>query len=92
MTVKNNCLSLILSIFVAFGFLACEKNEIILSDNYDCLFEMPLINQNHPKSDVYQNILNENRKLAMVGAVLLVKDSHGIWTGANGFSDIASNV
>ncbi|MEL7120389.1 MAG: serine hydrolase domain-containing protein [Bacteroidota bacterium] len=92
MTVKYNFSTIVLSILIAFGFLACEKNEIVISDNYDCLFEAPLVNQNHPKSDSYQNILNENRKLAMVGAVLLVKDSHGIWTGASGFSDIASNV
>ncbi len=47
---------------------------------------------NHPKNAAYQAILNEYTLLGLPGATLLVQDSHGVWKGSAGKSDIEQNV
>ncbi|SMG49294.1 D-alanyl-D-alanine carboxypeptidase [Marivirga sericea] len=71
---------------------SCEKNEVLLFENYNCEFRFQDNSSAHPKATLYQNILEKNRKNGLVGAVLLVRDKDGLWIGADGKADIASNV
>lgn len=71
---------------------SCEKNEVLPASNYSCDLENLDTIENHPKSAIYQDMLNQNRKNGLVGAVLLVKDKDGLWMGADGQADIASNI
>ncbi|MEL7021331.1 MAG: serine hydrolase domain-containing protein [Bacteroidota bacterium] len=73
-------------------FTACEKNEILPVDNYSCELGIQDNSSEHPKADVYQNILENNRKNGLVGAVLLVRDKDGLWIGADGKADVASGT
>lgn len=71
---------------------ACEQNEILPPAHYSCDFGTPDSSSLHPKADVYQQILDNNRKNGLVGAVLLVRDKDGLWIGADGKADIASDI
>ncbi len=72
--------------------LSCEKNQVFTETKYDCSFDLQDSVAVHPQAGVYQNILDNNQKNGLVGAVLLVKDKHGLWTGAAGQADIASDI
>jgi len=74
------------------GITSCEQNEILPASNYSCDLGALDNSAVHPKATTYQNILENNRKNGIVGAVLLVKDKDGIWLGADGKSDIASDI
>ncbi len=71
---------------------SCEKNAVLPSDIYACSFSFQDSSAVHPKASIYQNILDDNRKNGLVGAILLVKDTDGLWIGSSGKADIASNV
>jgi len=67
----------------------CEQEEVKPISYYDCSDSN---DRNHPKAETFQSILDENLKLDVVGGVLLVKDSDGLWIGSGGYADLASNV
>ncbi|MEL6866127.1 MAG: serine hydrolase domain-containing protein, partial [Bacteroidota bacterium] len=71
---------------------SCEKNEVFPVDYYQCDLGTQDSSALHPKADIYQGILERNRRKGLVGAVLLVKDKDGLWLGADGQSDIASDT
>ncbi len=73
------------------GLTSCEKNEVLPVDYYACDLGVPDNSSLHPKADIYRGIL-ENNKNGLVGAVLYVKDKNGIWLGADGKADIASDT
>lgn len=74
------------------SFTACDTNEIIPDSVYSCNVGSQDSSSMHPKAVIYQSILENNRKNGLVGAVLLVKDKDGLWMGADGKADIASNI
>lgn len=71
---------------------SCEQNDILPVVHYSCDVGMLDSSSAHPKAGVYQNILENHRKNGMVGAVLLVNDKDGLWVGADGKADIASDI
>ena len=71
---------------------SCEKADIIPETYYDCEVEHSDSIALHPKAGTYQELLDRHQKNRMVGAVLLIKDREGLWVGAAGQADIASNV
>jgi len=88
---KNIFRILSISMVVLF-VVSCEKNEVLPASNYDCTTPFQDTSEAHPKANQYQSILETHRKNGLVGAVLLVKDKHGLWMGSDGKADIASNV
>ncbi len=82
---------MVIGLFAIF-LQACDKNEVLPESYYQCNFSHEDSNSLHPKASIYQTILDENRKDGLVGAVLLVKDRNGLWIGASGKADIASDV
>ncbi|MEM1325527.1 MAG: serine hydrolase domain-containing protein [Bacteroidota bacterium] len=44
--------------------------------------------QMHPKAEQYQAILERNQKRNIVGMTMLIKDRHGVWSGASGMADL----
>lgn len=73
-------------------FSSCEKNEIFPADKYNCEIEFGDSISSHPKANVYQSILDNNRKLGIIGASLMIKDQYGVWVGSSGKADIASKA
>jgi len=71
---------------------ACDKNGVFPKSYYQCDFSFADSSNVHPKASTYQNIVDQNRKNGLVGAILLVKDKDGLWIGASGKADIASDV
>jgi len=90
MTIKNTFL-LSISAVVLF-IISCEKNDVLPVNYYNCNTTFQDTSKVHPKASKYQSILETHRKNGLVGAVLLVKDKHGLWIGADGKADIASNI
>ncbi|MFD1552912.1 hypothetical protein DNU06_07895 [Putridiphycobacter roseus] len=86
----NKQITLIL--FSILSLLACQKNKVLPIDNYACNFIFNDSSAVHPKASIYQQILDDNIREGLVGAVLLVKDKNGMWIGSGGKADIASNV
>ena len=84
--------TLFLIVFAMILFQSCEKNESFPNSHYDCDFTFNDTSSIHPKAAIYQAVLEENQKNGLVGAVLLVKDKDGLWIGASGQADIASNI
>ena len=82
----------IITLTLSLSILSCKKDEVLPADAYECDFTYNDSSNIHPKADIYQNILDQNRKDGLVGAVLLVKDHDGMWIGASGKADLASNV
>lgn len=73
-------------------FSACEQNEIFPESQYDCQFSFQDSSSSHPKAEIFQEILDRNRKKGIVGASMMVKDNEGVWVGASGKADIASDI
>lgn len=82
----------VLFIVSFFVIISCKKDQINPKDNYECNFSFNDSSWLHPKANIYQNILDQNMKDGLVGAVLLVKDKNGLWIGSGGKADIASNI
>jgi len=79
-------------LIVALFITSCEKNVVLPLDNYSCDAPFQDTSNIHPNASKYQSILETYRKNGLVGAVLLVKDKHGLWVGADGKADIASGI
>ncbi|MEM6806719.1 MAG: serine hydrolase domain-containing protein, partial [Bacteroidota bacterium] len=92
MNIDKSYLFLPLLILSFIGFASCEQNEILPASTYSCNLSPQDSSAQHPKAVIYQSILENNRKNGLVGAVLLVKDKEGLWIGADGKADIASNI
>jgi len=73
-------------------FVSCEKAELLSVTDYACDSTVPMDLESHPKAAIYQEILDKNQKLEIVGASLMIKDDDGIWLGTAGKADVASNV
>lgn len=82
----------LVAIFLIIINLACEKDEIFEPVRYECDFDFLDTSDIHPNADIYQNILDENRRAGLIGAIVLVKDQHGLWIGSSGKSDLASGI
>lgn len=90
--INNKIFNTFLALALLLFSTACDKNEMLPIDHYTCSFNFEDTSVTHPKSSIYQNILDTNRKNGIVGAVLLVKDKDGLWIGADGKSNIASKT
>lgn len=72
--------------------LSCTNNEIVVPETYECQPSFQDSSATHPKAHIYQEILDRNRRLGIIGASLLIKDEAGVWLGSSGKADIASQV
>lgn len=72
---------------------ACEKEAAVNPLAYGCNDDFAAASNAHPKRDKYQAFVNEQwiRK-GLPGAILLVRDRHGVWVGAGGTADLANGV
>ncbi|WNJ20324.1 serine hydrolase domain-containing protein [Pontibacter sp. G13] len=77
---------------VVLGLVGCQSNEVVPVSTYQCQFDVADSSDMHPRAATYQEILDRNQKLGIVGATLMVKDEFGVWVGAAGTADIASDV
>lgn len=73
-------------------FISCEENETFPESYYACQLAFADSSSSHPKSAFYQEILDRNRRNGIVGASMMIKDSDGVWIGASGKADIASDI
>ncbi|WP_422105231.1 serine hydrolase domain-containing protein [Winogradskyella sp.] len=70
----------------------CSSEETFKEDFYACTTTNDINSNLHPKAALFQSILDQNQKLNVVGAVLWVEDQDGVWLGASGYADIASDI
>ena len=66
---------------------SCTKVDV--DHTSDCI---SLPKQNHPKSAVYQAVLDKYINKGMPGISALVRDSSGVWVGGAGKSDISESI
>ncbi|MBK8347226.1 MAG: beta-lactamase family protein [Saprospiraceae bacterium] len=55
----------------------------------DCTGSSPTI---HPKSAIYQSVIDKYTKAGLPGIAILVRDKNGLWIGASGKADIEQNI
>lgn len=65
----------------------CRKADI--GHTTDCSFTP---SSAHPKSAVYQAVLDEYVAKGLPGISLLIRDNHGLWVGSAGKADIGKNI
>lgn len=79
---------------LVFGFffllLGCYKPDVV--DTETCTYTFPEGNEDHPKHEVYQDIMVKYRKKGLPGMTVLMEDENGIWVGSEGKADIENNV
>lgn len=83
---------LIFALLILLLSASCTQDKVLPENTYQCQFAFADTSNSHPKASVFQDILDENRKAGLVGAVLLVKDDDGLWMGSSGHADLASDV
>lgn len=77
---------------VALPVQSCEKNPVLPASTYTCSLSEPDLSADHPKADTYTDMLEAYQKTGVVGATLLIEDANGMWMGAAGKADIASDI
>ncbi|MEM6845053.1 MAG: serine hydrolase [Bacteroidota bacterium] len=85
-------ITLLLICLFGLTLLRCTESEVLPSTYYDQPSSFADSSAEHPQAAVYQSILDQHQRQGLVGATLLVKDQEGLWVGAAGYADIASNV
>ncbi len=88
---SRTSLSTILGVFTLM-LIACEQNVLFPENYYACNSFYGDTSSSHPNAAAFQEILDENRKLGIVGVTMMIEDKHGTWVGASGKADIASSV
>ncbi|MEM9328708.1 MAG: serine hydrolase [Bacteroidota bacterium] len=79
-------------LLLAICLIQCEDVDVFPSSHYDQPSPVEDSSAIHPNGAVYRRILDEHQQAGLVGATLLVKDRDGLWIGAAGYADIASDV
>ncbi|MFH2141752.1 MAG: serine hydrolase domain-containing protein [Bacteroidota bacterium] len=69
--------------------ISCKKN-VESTQQLNCI--NPYADSIHPKSVVFQTIIEKYVNLGLPGISVLVKDSNGTWVGSSGFADIEKGV
>jgi D-alanyl-D-alanine carboxypeptidase len=73
--------------------LGCSLRDAMPPEYYDCQFSFTDSSSIHPRASEYQNFLDTAVKKGFPGAILLIRTpEHGLWIGASGYADIASEV
>jgi len=82
---------LVISI-ILLGFWQCQEVSVFQANYYDQPAAFSDSSATHPQAATYQAILDNFQGQGFVGATLLVKDQQGLWVGAAGYADIASQA
>lgn len=76
-----------------FTFFACEKDHVFEDSHYACPRVPVEENTLHPKHEKYQDLMEDMINSGVPGVMMSVHDpENGIWSGASGKADLASNV
>jgi len=70
---------------------ACSENEVHPPEFYNCRFTVPETGA-HPNASQYQDILDRNQSLGLIGVSVMVRDAQGLWLGSTGMADVASGA
>lgn len=76
-----------------FLLAACERDLIYTPEYYQCSEYIFSENQDNPKNEAYQQLLEEMVGVGLPGIMMTISDSQNrLWSGAAGKSDLASGV
>lgn len=86
-------IKLFLRLLICFSLLlSCKKDVISNPDYYYNYLSSEDSSTIHPKSALYQSVLDEFINNGAVGTSVMIKDQHGTWLGTSGYADIISNI
>lgn len=83
---------IVLAAVLVFAF-GCQEDTLFTSNDYQC--DSPIVdtNPNNPKSEQYRNLISGIVGSGVPGMMMTVHDNqNGYWSGAEGFSDLASHI
>ena len=83
----NNLRYLLIFIVTHIFISGCTKDGI--DKTSDCAGSSQTI---HPKSVVYQSVIDKYTKAGLPGIAILVRDKNGLWVGTSGKADIEQNI
>lgn len=67
----------------------CEKEQLVRTKSCG---EATATNDDHPKTEAFEELLRTYSNRGLPGITLLIRDSSGVWTGAAGRADIEQDV
>lgn len=80
-------------LLILIALLGCSLRDAMPPEYYDCQFSFTDSSSVHPRASEYQNFLDTAVKKGFPGAILLIRTpENGLWIGASGYADIASEV
>lgn len=75
------------------GATACVPDDRTDSQMYECLGDPDDLGESHPRhSDLQQAVERAVQEHGLPGAVLVVRDGSGVWSGAAGTADAEANA
>lgn len=87
----NKIVKLILSAGLIFiSTLSCEEADVVPTNT--CAYTPDPSSAAHPRSQVFQSILDNYVKKGLPGISALVRDENGAWIGYSGKADIGKNI
>jgi len=81
-----------ITISLVLAFIGCEKDARYPSAHYECRNALTENTDNHPKSALLETLITEIAQSGIPGIMLTLHDSNGYWSGAAGYSDLASGI
>jgi D-alanyl-D-alanine carboxypeptidase len=79
-------------IILVVALIACEKDARYPSSQYACRNTLMENTDNHPKSALLETLIIEIAGSGIPGIMLTLHDNDGYWSGAAGYSDLASGI
>lgn len=81
-------------VLVGILFIAssCTEDTIEPIDKYQNELSFIDTSDSHPKNDDYQAVIDKYIPKGIIGCSVMIQDSAGVWLGAGGMSDLASNI
>lgn len=77
---------------LALGWLLAGCKDAPVSPTGTCSVPQPDTSAIHPKSAVFQSVLDKYVREGLPGITLLVRDKNGLWTGSAGMADIGKGI
>lgn len=77
------------TIVMLLTFTGCREDEIRPTET--CTVSAPSPDE-HPKAQIFQNVLDQYTRKGLPGISMLVRDADGLWYGAAGMADIDRGI
>ena len=87
----QSLIRIIISLLFITSLLSCEKDNPINARNLNCS-ENDFPTNNHPRASEFQTVIDAGIQSGIVGITAMIQSPEGLWLGAAGKADLATNT